>query len=229
MPNPPRDRAGAPGYPDDSRDETLLARKWVYQLSGHVVVSLEGEVFGDQLRSLLAELCAAIEKGPANTEAAALVGERLVDLGYVGEAGLRCTIDTLGKGLPSLARFQPAERFAERIILGLGSLASGFVTASLRATLAQQDHMQRTLVKAVRDARSNLERSEARFDEVARSSSSGILDIGLDERIVRHNDGVRDPGILARSAFPALPRRHHAPRLTPRLARRPRGFAEARG
>ncbi|MEU3269945.1 EAL domain-containing protein [Saccharomonospora sp. NPDC006951] len=190
MPNPDDDRAGEAEYPDHSRDETKLARKWAYFLSGIVVVSLDGEVFGDQLRTLLTELCAAIEKEPANTRAATSVGERIVDLGYVGEPGLRCTMDVLGKGLPELSRFQPADRFAQRITLALGELACGFVAASLRTMLAQQDHMQRTLLKAVRDAKGNLERSEARFHEIASSSSSGILSIGLDERIVDGNDAA---------------------------------------
>jgi diguanylate cyclase (GGDEF)-like protein/PAS domain S-box-containing protein len=56
----------------------------------------------------------------------------------------------------------------------------------------QQERMQLSLLKAVRDAKWNLKESEARFDEVVTSSASGIMIVGLDGRLVRTNDAIGD-------------------------------------
>lgn len=185
MPNPQRKSPASP--PDGAREQELLARKWAYLLSGVVVVSMSKEDLDRELRYQVETLCSAVAAEPIGAEAAREIGERLVALGYVGEQGLRCTMDVLGKGMLALSAFQPLSRFAERITATLGALASGFVTATRAAVLEQQEIMQLSLLKAVRDAKWHLKESEARFDEVATSSTSGIMIIDLDGRLSRAN------------------------------------------
>ncbi|MFD9741820.1 putative bifunctional diguanylate cyclase/phosphodiesterase [Umezawaea sp. NPDC059074] len=192
MPNPGQSPDAAAPQPDLSRRRIALARKWTYLLSGAVVVPLTGEELGVELREQLDVICDAMSLPQHDPSLLERAGERLSSLGYVGEAGLRSTMEVLGKGLLALPEFQPVQEFAERIVLGLGAFAVGFLAANQRAVIAQQESMQLSLFKAVRDAKSNLRESEARFDEVATSSSSGIMIIGLDGQLVRANAAIGD-------------------------------------
>ena len=183
---------GRPAGPDPGRGRTVLARKWAYLLSGVTVVSLNREELDRELRGMVDTLCEHLHGTAADTAPAARLGERLVKLGYVGEPGLRCTLDVLGKGLPALAELQPVDRFTERIVLALGALSCGFLLAHERSVLDQQEIMHLSLLKAVRDAQWNLKQSEARFDEVVTASASGIAVVALDGRIVRANAALAE-------------------------------------
>ncbi|MEA5358727.1 diguanylate cyclase [Amycolatopsis sp., V23-08] len=177
---------------DPERGRTLLARKWAYLLSGVTVVSLGREGLERELRELLDAFCTILLGKHADAPSAERIGERLVALGYVGEPGLRCTLEVLGKGLPTLPELQPPDRYAGRIVLGLGALSCGFLVAHERSVLDQQESMHLSLLKAVRDAQWNLKESEARFDEVVTSSASGIAVVRLDGRIVRANTALAE-------------------------------------
>ncbi|MBB5805697.1 diguanylate cyclase (GGDEF)-like protein/PAS domain S-box-containing protein [Saccharothrix ecbatanensis] len=182
--------------PPPGRGRELLARKWSYLLSGAVVVPLTRDELDRELSDRLDELCAVLHAEPSAgsgaERAVERLGERLVGLGYVGEDGLRVTAEVLGKGLLALPEFQPVERYASRIVSALGSLACGFLAAGRRAVFEQQESMQLSMLKAVRDAQWNLKESEARFEEVATSSSSGILVVDLDGKLVRANAAIGD-------------------------------------
>ncbi|HEX6340561.1 putative bifunctional diguanylate cyclase/phosphodiesterase [Umezawaea sp.] len=190
MSNPGRNPDSPQPQPDPPRRRRALARKWTYLLSGVVVVPLTAEELDRELSEQLDAVCDGLGPGPFDPAVLERVGERLADLGYVGEPGLRCTLDVLGKGLLSLSEFHPVEANAERIVLGLGALAVGFLAANQRAVIEQQESMQLSLFKAVRDAKTNLRESEARFDEVATSSTSGIMIISLDGQLVRANAAI---------------------------------------
>ncbi|WP_228122554.1 putative bifunctional diguanylate cyclase/phosphodiesterase [Saccharothrix syringae] len=174
------------------RARELLARKWAYLLSGVAVIPLSAEELDAELRGCLDALCSAVTGDPLDAAAVELVGERVVALGYVGEDGLRRTAEVLGKGLPALPEFQPVDAHAERIALVIGALATGFLTANRRAVFEQQERMQLSLLKAVRDARWNLRQTQARFDEVVTSSASGVMVVDLDGRLVRTNRALGD-------------------------------------
>ena len=163
-----------------------------YRLAGVAVVTMTGEQLGRELRAQLDALCAILGRDPFDAAAAERVGEHVVGVGYVGEDGLRRTVEVLGKGLSALPEFQPVDAHAERIALGIGALATGFLTANRRAVFEQQEQVSMSLLKAVRDAKWNLKESEARFDEVATSSASGIMVVDLDGRLVRTNGAISE-------------------------------------
>jgi diguanylate cyclase (GGDEF)-like protein/PAS domain S-box-containing protein len=192
MSNPGQSPDASSSQPDSGRRRRALARKWTYLLSGVVVVPLTAEELGHELGEQLDAVCDALGRRTHDPLLFEQAGERLSALGYIGEPGLRCTLDVLGKGLLALPEFRPVERTAERVVLGLGALAVGFLAANQRAVIEQQESMQLSLFKAIRDAKSNLRESEARFDEVATSSSSGIMIIGLDGQLVRANAAIGD-------------------------------------
>ncbi|MFC4080133.1 putative bifunctional diguanylate cyclase/phosphodiesterase [Amycolatopsis samaneae] len=190
MSEPSRGHHLPPTPPDHRRARAVLARKWAYLLSGVVVVPLSAEDLGRELGGRLDRLCSALTAEPFTTEPFERAGEQLVALGYLGEPGLRCTVDVLGKGFLALPEFASAHRFAERVVLGLGALACGFLAGSQRVVLEQQETMHLTLLKAVRDAKWNLRESEARFDEVVTSSSSGVMIVDLDGQVARANAAI---------------------------------------
>ncbi|WP_433264558.1 putative bifunctional diguanylate cyclase/phosphodiesterase [Actinosynnema sp. CS-041913] len=161
-------------------------------MSGAIVVAHTKDQLDRELREQLDKICAALHREPFEPESLTRLGDELVALGYVGEAGLRCTSDVLGRGLLALPEFQPVERSAERIVVGLGALATGFLAANRRAVFEQQESMQLTLLKAVRDARWRLQESEARFDEVVMSSASGVLIVDLEGRLLRANAAITE-------------------------------------
>ncbi|HWO63895.1 MAG TPA: diguanylate cyclase [Umezawaea sp.] len=190
MPSPGQSPDTPSPQPDPARRRRALARKWTYLLSGVVVVPLTADELDRELGEQLDVVCDGLRAGQYDAKVLEGVGERLCALGYIGEPGLRCTLEVLGKGLLALPEFQPVEVTAERIVLGLGALAVGFLAANQRAVIEQQESMQLSLFKAVRDAKTNLRESEARFDEVATSSTSGIMIIGLDGQLVRANAAI---------------------------------------
>ncbi|MCS7475800.1 putative bifunctional diguanylate cyclase/phosphodiesterase [Umezawaea endophytica] len=181
-----------PASPDGSRARDLLARKWGYLLSGAEMIPLTAEELERELREQLDVLCAVLTRDPLDLAAVERVGGHVVSLGHVGEDGLRHTAEVLAAGLPALPEFQPAGAHADRITRAIGALATGFLVANRRSVLEQQERMQLSLLKAVRDAKWNLKESQARFDEVVTSSASGIVIVGVDGGLIRVNSAICD-------------------------------------
>ncbi|MEU0882947.1 EAL domain-containing protein [Lentzea sp. NPDC005914] len=157
-----------------------------------MAIPMGRDVLDEELGIRLDALCAMLHEESFTTTAAEKAGEELARLGYLGHLGLRCTSEVLGKGLHALPEFQPVDRYSERIALLVGALASGFLKANTESVLAQQESLQKSLLKAVRDANWNLKESEARFNEVVTSSTNGVLIADLEGRLLRTNAAVGD-------------------------------------
>lgn len=179
-------------HQDEARERLVLARKWAYLLVSRVFVPLSQQDLERELLDILDAVHAVVAGEPSDARPAYEAGVRLVELGYSAVEVLPCTMDVLGKGLLSLPEFRPVERFAERVVLALGALAHGFSTAGRQKVLDQQEDMSLSMLKAVRDARWHLAESEARFDEVATSSASGIMITDVAGRLVRVNAAIAD-------------------------------------
>ncbi|MFD4638455.1 putative bifunctional diguanylate cyclase/phosphodiesterase [Lentzea sp. NPDC058436] len=148
------------------------------------------EDLDEELGVRLDALCAMLHADPFTTAPIEAAGADLATLGHLGRFGLRCTAEVLGKGLLALPEFQPVQHYAERIALALGALGAGFTAANAESVLAQQESMQRSLLKAVRDANWNLKESEARFNEVVTSSTNGVLIVDLEGRLIQVNAAI---------------------------------------
>jgi diguanylate cyclase (GGDEF)-like protein/PAS domain S-box-containing protein len=184
-----------PGFPEPgpgSRDRLILARKWAYVLHSNVFLAMGAQELERELGELLDVVCSVVGGEPFDPGRAADAGARLVELGCTIDETLSSIVDVLGRGLLALPEFQPPDRYAEPIVLGVGALAAGFAEAARRVTLEQQENMKLSLLKAVRDAKWHLRESEARFDEVAMSSASGIIITALDGGLVRVNGAIAD-------------------------------------
>ncbi|WP_232837102.1 putative bifunctional diguanylate cyclase/phosphodiesterase [Lentzea terrae] len=174
------------------RARQTLARKWAYRLIKAVAIPMGSEDLDVELGARLAALCSLLHEEPFHLAPIERAGAELVTLGHLGRPGLSCTTEVLGRGLLTLPEFQPAERYAERIAVAMGALGCGFTGANTEFVLAQQESMQRSLLKAVRDANWNLKESEARFNEVVTSSTNGVLIVDLDGRLLKANAAIGD-------------------------------------
>lgn len=190
MSNPGRISDVTPSPQDNARARMTLARKWSYRLLSAVAIPLGREDLDEELRIRLDALCAMLHEEPFVTTPIEAAGADLATLGHLGKFGLRCTSEVLGKGLLALPEFQPVQHYAERIALAMGALGAGFTAANAESVLAQQESMQRSLLKAVRDANWNLKESEARFNEVVTSSTNGVLIVDLDGRLLKVNAAI---------------------------------------
>ncbi|MFD4670768.1 putative bifunctional diguanylate cyclase/phosphodiesterase [Lentzea sp. NPDC058450] len=174
-----------------------LARKWSYKLLGAVAIPMGRDDLDQELALRLDALCSMLHAEPFATTPIEGAGADLATLGHLGKHGLRCTAEVLGKGLLALPEFQPVSQYAERIALAMGALGAGFTAANAESVLAQQESMQRSLLKAVRDANWNLKESEARFNEVVTSSTNGVLITDLEGRLITVNEAIGE--ILGRT------------------------------
>jgi diguanylate cyclase (GGDEF)-like protein/PAS domain S-box-containing protein len=190
MSNPSRISGASPSPQDNARARDTLARKWSYRLLGAVAIPMGREDLDEELGLRLDALCALLHAEPFTTAPIEAAGADLATLGHLGRFGLRCTAEVLGKGLLALPEFQPVQHYAERIALALGALGAGFTAANAESVLAQQESMQRSLLKAVRDANWNLKESEARFNEVVTSSTNGVLIVDLEGRLIQVNAAI---------------------------------------
>ena len=190
MSNPSRKPGASPSPQDNARARMTLARKWSYRLLGAVAIPMGRDDLDEELGVRLDALCSMLHAEPFTTAPVEAAGADLATLGHLGRFGLRCTAEVLGKGLLALPEFQPLQKYAERIALALGALGAGFTAANAESVLAQQESMQKSLLKAVRDANWNLKESEARFNEVVTSSTNGVLIVDLEGRLLQVNAAI---------------------------------------
>lgn len=177
---------------DTAREHRALARKWAYLLSSAAYIPMMQDALEDELYGLIDAICQAVRGEPFDPRPAHAAGTRLIELNCTHDDCLKSTMDVLGKGLLRFREFQPVEKFAERIVLALGALARGYAEAHRKRVFEQQETMKLSMLKAVRDAKWNLRESEARFDEVVSSSTSGIMITDLDGRLIRTNAALRE-------------------------------------
>ncbi|WP_260478639.1 bifunctional diguanylate cyclase/phosphodiesterase [Kibdelosporangium aridum] len=172
---------------DAIRERYKLARKWAYLMCHNTYVPLSQGELESQLLDMIARLVAALRQDSIDLEFAADLTERLVAMNCADSVSLRCTVDVLGRGLLLSAELRDVDRLAEKVVSMVGALGSCYAESIRKAVLRQQEELERALIMAVRDARWNLKVSEARFDEVATCSSSGIVITDLDGRFIRAN------------------------------------------
>nr|QEO74765.1 diguanylate cyclase [uncultured bacterium] len=181
--------------PDDSdvavgdaiRERYKLARKWAYQLCNSTYVPLSQSELEEQLRDMIDQFVAALRAEPVDTAVADQLTDHLVALNCAHTVCLRYTVDVLGRGLLLSEQLRDVDRLGEKVVSLLGAVAASYTESIRRSVFRQQEEVEQALIIAVRDARWNLKASEARFDEVATCSSSGIVITDLDGRFVRAN------------------------------------------
>jgi diguanylate cyclase (GGDEF)-like protein/PAS domain S-box-containing protein len=181
--------------PDDSvagrsgniRERHKLARKWAYLICETTYVPLSQADLESRLHDLFDHIVTALRSDPVDTSVTGMVTERLVAMNCADSQSLRCTLEVLGKALLAMPELRNLDRLGDKVVTLLSALSASYAESIRTAVFNQQEEIEHALIMAVRDARWNLKASEARFDEVATCSSSGIVITDLNGRFVRAN------------------------------------------
>jgi diguanylate cyclase (GGDEF)-like protein/PAS domain S-box-containing protein len=175
------------GQSGSIRERHKLVRKWAYLLCESTYVPLSQVDLESRLHELLSHVVTALRSDPADTSVTDMVTERLVAMNCADSKSLRCTLDVLGKALLASPELRNIDRLGDKVVTLLSALSASYAESIRTAVFTQQEEIEHALIMAVRDARWNLKVSEARFDEVATCSSSGIAITDLDGGFVRAN------------------------------------------
>ncbi|MBP2182103.1 putative bifunctional diguanylate cyclase/phosphodiesterase [Amycolatopsis magusensis] len=180
VPNPQEDASSTPGGAPSARRRATLARKWAYLIGATAYLPYTHKELEEHLRELVDQVIEVIRGRPFDPSGATRVGARLVELRCVGPDSLRRTLEVLGK---ALARDQPADR----VVLALGALTTGYSEAQREMFQQQQKELNRTLLDVEREARRRQLMTQAQFEEIFVGSASGVAVTDLDGGLVRIN------------------------------------------
>ncbi|MFD7654125.1 putative bifunctional diguanylate cyclase/phosphodiesterase [Actinosynnema sp. NPDC059797] len=182
--------APLPLDPDELRVRTKLAKKWAYLLSSRTFVPMSTAELENRLAGLVDRLCAGVAVESAAQHAGRDVGEALVGLNCTTPEGLQISIEVVSKGLLGMTSLAPADRLRNRVVDVIAALSASFVERVRQATMEQQEHLGRSLYKAMREAQVELRLSRARVELLETHSSTGIATVEPDGVLVRVNEAL---------------------------------------
>ncbi len=164
-----------------------LARKWGYLISTTAYLPHTPEEIERELAVLAARLFEAVASDPPELEEAAAAGARLVELRCVGADSLRRSLEVLGKALLREPELRRVDGLAERVVLVLGALSSGYGETLREDIQKRQEGLSRALLKVEQETRQKQVITRAQFEEVFAGSASGVALTELDGRVLRAN------------------------------------------
>ncbi|WP_372664695.1 putative bifunctional diguanylate cyclase/phosphodiesterase [Amycolatopsis kentuckyensis] len=164
-----------------------LARKWGYLISTTAYLPHTPEEIERELAVLVGRLFEAVASEPPDLDAAAAAGGRLVELRCVGADSLRRTLEVLGKALLREPELRQVDGLAERVVLVLGALSSGYGEMQREDIQKRQEGLSRALLKVEQETRQKQVITRAQFEEVFAGSASGVALTELDGRVLRAN------------------------------------------
>ncbi|MEU4448411.1 EAL domain-containing protein [Actinosynnema sp. NPDC050801] len=179
--------AALPQDADGLRARTKLAKKWAYLLSSRTFIPLTTLELERQLLGLVERLHAGVTTESLAQRAGREVGDSLVALNCTTAEALQVTVEIVSKGLLAMPGLAPPDKLRERVVDVIASLSAGFVDKVRASVLTQQEHLGRSLYKAMREAQVELQYSEARFELLEHHLSTGIATADPDGTLVRSN------------------------------------------
>ncbi|WP_329046747.1 EAL domain-containing protein [Amycolatopsis sp. NBC_01488] len=164
-----------------------LARKWGYLISTTAYLPHTPEEIERELAVLVGRLFEAVAGEQADLEEAAAAGARLAELRCVGADSLRRSLEVLGKALLREPELRRVDDLAERVVLVLGALSSGYGEMLREDIQKRQEGLSRALLKVEQETRQKQIITRAQFEEVFAGSASGVALTELDGRVLRAN------------------------------------------
>ncbi|WP_033260817.1 putative bifunctional diguanylate cyclase/phosphodiesterase [Amycolatopsis vancoresmycina] len=164
-----------------------LARKWGYLISTTAYLPHTPEEIERELAALSGRLFEAVVSDPPDVEAAAAAGGRLVELRCVGADSLRRSLEVLAKALLREPELRGVDGLAERVVLVLGALSSGYGEMLREDIQKRQEGLSRALLKVEQETRQKQVITRAQFEEVFAGSASGVALTEPDGRVLRAN------------------------------------------
>lgn len=171
-----------------------LAGRWAAAITPTAYVAMSPAQVELHLLDLVSQLLDGITAGGDGTSSQRFepIGERLVQMNFIGPLSLYETIQVLGTGLPAQPELSGLDDVPATILDVLGGVCAGYVAAVRNNTLEQQEDLNRALVRAMRLAERRLEVSEALFRGVFTSTATGITITDLNGDFVEINDALID-------------------------------------
>ncbi|MEV7098408.1 diguanylate cyclase [Amycolatopsis sp. NPDC051045] len=164
-----------------------LARKWSYLISTTAYLPHTPDEIERELAALAGRLFDAVVSDPPDLGAAAAAGGRLVELRCVGGESLRRSLEVLAKGLLREPELRGVDGLAERVVLVLGALSSGYGEMLREDIEKRQEGLSRALLNVEQETRQKQIITRAQFEEVFAGSASGVALTELDGRVLRAN------------------------------------------
>jgi diguanylate cyclase (GGDEF)-like protein/PAS domain S-box-containing protein len=164
-----------------------LARKWGYLISTTAYLPHTPEEIERELALLVGRLFEAVASDPPGLDEAAAAGGRLVELRCVGADSLRRSLEVLGKALLHEPELRGVDGLAERVVLVLGALSSGYGEMLREDIQKRQEGLSRALLKVEQETRQKQVITRAQFEAVFAGSASGVALTELDGRVLRAN------------------------------------------
>ncbi|WP_158073422.1 putative bifunctional diguanylate cyclase/phosphodiesterase [Actinophytocola xanthii] len=164
-----------------------LVTRWARELDQVIYLARSRDDIEHALTSALDDVVRTLTADPFRPERAAVVAERLVELGLTSSESLERSIEVLGKGMPHLPELDGIDAAAEKLVRVLSTMARGFSDGMRQRLFDEQEGLTRALIQARENAERALSDSEARFEEIFSTSSVGMAISDLDGTLLRTN------------------------------------------
>ena len=190
---------GGPGDPAESRIHGVLtpkrhssrwrselAKKWALRLSSASYIPMSREEVERCLLELVELIVDALEDTDRIEDAGRQVGGKLVEIHATGEDSLTLSLELIR----DVVLADSADDTVRRILALLTAIAAGYAAADRQNTFAQQETLNRALLRSKLQADRDLAASEARFSEVFTSTPIGVAISDLTGKFVQVNPAL---------------------------------------
>ena len=169
------------GPPPESEWRSDVARRWTAELRTTAYLPFSPAEVQETLAGLLDLVALSLDDTSRAAETGRVVGARLVEIRATGEESLSVSLKFLQGALLSDATKVDA------LLSVLTEIAAGYAAADRESTFAQQETLNKALLKAKLKTDRELKASEARFSEVFTSTPIGVAISDLEGRFVQVN------------------------------------------
>ncbi|WP_461145751.1 putative bifunctional diguanylate cyclase/phosphodiesterase [Salinifilum aidingensis] len=180
-----------------------FATKWAQEVLSTSYVPMTGSEVTERLQAFTDRLVDAVLADPVDTRAAQEVGSDLVGAHFTNSHSLVCTVQLLATEFPALigaaagrsgaddAAAGPRRAVAERIAELQGAVCSGFLQASRKRTLDEQEAIRQAVLDARDAVEQALRTSEARFRAIFSEAALGIGIADMRGQLLEVNASLR--------------------------------------
>ncbi|WP_188316600.1 putative bifunctional diguanylate cyclase/phosphodiesterase [Solihabitans fulvus] len=167
-----------------------LTVDWANTITRTAYVPMARATIEHQLRGLVDRMVDELTVPAYSPRAGGPVGQWLVAARLTGPDGLQRSMDLLGRRLLALPELGQVPDRADRVVLLLGALATGYAQALRHEVFQQQERVKEALLLAKENAERDLHDSQARFQQVFSSSAVGVVISDLAGSFVEANPAL---------------------------------------
>lgn len=172
-------------------DRQRFAAAWTNTLVGTSYVPMTGAEVEGRLRRYTDRIVTALFSDPFDPFGARGIGADLVAVHFTSAESLSRTIDLIGEGLLDTFHLERTAEWQRKVAAIQGAVCSGFVQASRKRTLDEQEAIRQAVLDARDAVEQALRTSEARFRAIFSEAAIGIAIADTNGRILEANGSLR--------------------------------------